>query len=283
MLWLLRVVWKPKTNRPGRPRRPGRRPVVRLGVEELQPRVLPSASPFFGAFGPGPAHAFHAGPGASAAIDYGEHCSGNGSTNAASSVFVAVLTDPSGAKATVTFNATTGNLDVRVTGAAANASFSVVVGTTTLGTFTANASGRGHVDASESGLSVAAGTAVSVGSLTGTFISAADAHLAATLSDPSSTSGATGHARYDALEQEFKLSLSGAAANTTYNVLINNVVVKQVTTDGSGKATLKLSGSDLTQAGVTIQVGSTVSVTDTTGTTTILQGTFAAVTHRERC
>jgi hypothetical protein len=132
----------------------------------------------------------------------------------------------------------------------------------TVGTVNTNASGNGQ--AKLSNVSVQAGSTIMIGGLQGTFT---QANLTASLTG---ATGVTGSSNFNTLKDKLRVSITGAAANTTYNVTVNNVVVGQITTNSAGAGRLKVK-----QPGVTIQSGSTVAVSDTLGDPAILQGTFA--------
>jgi hypothetical protein len=99
--------------------------------------------------------------------------------------------------------------------------------------------------------------------------------LAASLTDANST--ATGTANYQANsttgETKFAVSVTGAAADSTLDVAINDTVVGQLTTDSTGAGSLELSSSPTgTQQALpldfptNINAGSTVTVGTLTGT-----------------
>jgi hypothetical protein len=254
---------------------------TRLGVEELTPRVLLNAGPlglagdhFFG-------HHSHAMVSSSSGPDStgsstttsssGSDNSGNSTTTsshtgegcaAAGATLAADLTNATGATGKALFNATQGTLNVQVKGAAASTSLDIAVNGTTVGTLTTNASGNGHTQLSN--VTAQAGSTITVGDLQGTF---AQAHFTASLTG---ATGVTGSADFNTLQNQLKVLITGAAASTTYNVTVNSVIVGQVTTNSSGSGKLRL-----TPTNVTIQSGSTISVSDTAGDPAILQGTFA--------
>src|SRR5262249_33005081 len=103
-----------------------------------------------------------------------------------------------------------------------------------------------------------------VGDLQGTF---AQVKLTAALTG---SGAATGSASFHTLRNQLHVSITGAAANTTYNVSVNDVVVGQLTTNSAGAGKL-----NVTPSGVTIQAGWTSSVADTAGSAAIVQGVFA--------
>jgi hypothetical protein len=252
-----------RTRRTTRPAR-AQRPQARLTVEELTPRVLPSASAFGRSFG----HAAHAvfstsSTASSSATNSSSSSHAGGMCGAESATLAATLTDASGATGQASFDATTGTLKIQVQGATASTSLSVVVDGTTVGTVTTNASGSGQ--AKLSNVTAKAGSTITVGDLSGTFT---QVQFTATLTG--STTGVTGSASYSSVKNQLRVSVQGAAASTTYNVTVNGVVVGQVTTNSSGKGKLTASPS-----GVTIVAGSTIAVSDTAGSAAILTGTFA--------
>jgi hypothetical protein len=249
------------TRRAGQPARQHPRPQARLGVEELSPRVLPHASPFAVGAGGAFAHALVSSASHATATDSGSS-SHQGCGGAESATFSASLSDASGATGQASYNATAGTLTVSVHGSTASTSLDVVVDGTTVGTVTTNASGNGH--ATLSGVTVAAGSTITVGDLTGTF---AQTKFTASLTG---ATGVTGTATYSTVKNQLRVSVSGAAASTTYNVTVNGVTVGQLTTNSSGAGKLRVSPS-----GVAIQSGSTISIADTAGNAAILTGMFA--------
>lgn len=254
-------------NRPARPRKSS----TRLEVEELTPRVLPSATwlgmhggHLVGHLGHAVGSGFHHSDGSESDSSTGSHAGdthhGDGCASRAN--LAASLTDSGGATGQALFNATTGTLNVHVSGATADSSLDVTVDGMSVGSLTTDASGNGH--SKFSNVTVNPGSAITVGDLSGTF---SQVTLTAALSG---STDASGSAVFNSLENVLHVSISGAAADTTYNVSVNGVVLGQLTTNASGAAKLVVSPS-----GVTIQSGSTVSIADTAGDAAILQGTFA--------
>jgi len=137
-----------------------------------------------------------------------------------------------------------------------------------LGTVSTDASGNGH--AKFTGVTAAAGDALTVGDLTGTL---AQVKFTATLTGAATS--VSGSSSYNSVKNSLHVAISGATASTTYNVSINGAVVGQITTNSNGHGRLKV-----TPTGVTIAAGSTISITDTAGSTAIpdrnvcLKGTF---------
>jgi hypothetical protein len=263
MLTFFGKIFGGMTRKARQPARTHQHSQTRLGVEELNPRVLPSAGPFGLAAARLSGHAFFAA--ASMAAADAMHSSTpfqGGHECGAEATLTASLTDASGATGQASFNATTGTLKIKVQGATASTSLSVAVDGTTVGSVTTDASGNGQVKLSN--VSVQAGSTITVGDLQGTF---AQIRFTASLSG---ATGVTGNANYNSLENQLRVFIRGAAADTTYNVTIDNVVVGQVTTNSSGAGKLHVSPSN-----VTIKAGSTIAISDTAGDPAILQGALA--------
>jgi hypothetical protein len=237
--------------------RPGR-PQVRPGVEELTPRVLLNAGPLHMAAAPlshGPSAATMAGGCAGA---------GHGPDHGLPGANLAAdLTNASGGTGTALVNSAAGALQVQVRGAAAGSTLSVAVDGTTVGSITTDASGNGQ--GKFTGVTAQAGSTIAVGDLQGTL---AQFKFSATLSG--TATGVSGTAFYDSLKNQLHVAVSGAAANTTYNVTVGGTVVGQLTTNASGKGHVTLTPSN-----VTIQAGTSIAIGDTLGNAAILQGTFA--------
>jgi hypothetical protein len=197
---------------------------------------------------------------------------------------------------------------VNVTGATADTTLSVSVGDTVVGEITTDANGAGRLILSSdpSGdeqqlpanfpSGVAAGTAITVGPLSGTLAQGNSGHqgchgedhsnltrLRAPLTDSEGT--ATGSvqlrtgANGDTANTRFVVRVSGATANSSLDVAIDGTVVGQVTTNASGSGKLVLAshpGNDEQSLPAnfptTIAAGSTVTV----GT---LSGTFETSEH----
>jgi hypothetical protein len=175
----------------------------------------------------------------------------------------------SSATGTAAFNSAENELVVGIQGAAPSTTLPVVIDGTQVATIATDANGNGRLELEGSGLTVKAGSTITVGSdLTGTFAAPTpEVHLFAMLTG---TTGATGVAVFSSEGNKLEVEITGAAANTTYNITIDNTTVGQVTTDASGQAEFHAAGGTLT-----VNAGSAISVADTTGTA-ILQGTFAA-------
>jgi hypothetical protein len=237
-----------------------------IEVEELMPRVLPSANAFSLAWGHYAATHVHPSFSAdagttSARSSEGENC-GHGDHAAA---FVASLTDASGATGSAQFNPTTGKLTVEVHGAPADSSLHVEIDGASVGTLTTGTSGNGKVTLSVPNSSIQDGTVIMVGDLAGAF---AQVEFTASLTG---TTGASGSARYNSQGNTLHVSVFGAAADTTYNVTVDGTQIGQLTTDSSGAGKLKTTPA----SGVVIAAGSTLAVSDTEGSGPILTGIFA--------
>ena len=223
-------------------------------------------------------------------------------------VLTATLSDAeSGATGRVTYKTyvedgvTETEFKVTVTGAAADSTLDVSIGDVVVGQITTDADGNGTLKLSSDPdgddeqtlpdnfpTDIAAGAAVTAGSLTGTLATPTGrghggggefegTRLVATLSD--SESDATARVAYKTITRDsttttkFVVSVKNATANSTLDVAIDGVVVGQVTTDDNGAGKLVLS-SDPTgdqQAlpdnfPTTIADGSTVTVGTMTGT-----------------
>ena len=235
----------------------------------------------------------------------------------AQTVLTASLTDStSGATGTVTYSTgshcgeTETELTVSVTGAAANASLDVSIGGAAVGTLTTDSTGAGKLVLSsdpygtEQALpsnfptSIAAGTAVTVGTLSGTLVASTSTTgsgsgtstgcghsqgttLSASLSD--STGAGTGTAtlttktRYGTNTTKLTVSVTGTIASSSLDVVIDGTTVGTLTTDSTGAGTLTLSSNptgteqSLPPNFPTVSSGSTITVGS-------LSGTFATST-----
>jgi hypothetical protein len=247
-----------------------------IGLEELTPRVLPSASPFGlagGHFAPEHGPAIFSGSSSGTGGDSsGGMCTGGGQSSGEGgfgehhdrgATLFANLSDSSGATGTALFNANDGNLFVKVTGATASSTLPVVVDGTTVGSLTTNASGSGFLKLT--GITAAAGNTITVGDLTGTL-----AQVKYTAALTGSTTSVSGSADFNALKSRLYVSITGAAADTTYNVTVDGTVVGKIATNasGAGKLYLKL-------ANVTVTSETAISIADTQGDPAILQGNFS--------
>jgi hypothetical protein len=248
---------------------------------------------------------FHFGPAMfRSQMDFGSGAR-DGEFHSPQTVLSATLTDDStGASATVSYQTsshcgdTSTQLSVSVTGATADSTLDVSVDGTVVGQVATDANGAGTLKLSSKDAtlpddfpaSVAAGAAITVGTMLGTLAastsgdtstghggcsSSASTKLSATLTDSVGT--ASGTASYSTSDDEdgestFSVTVSGATASTTFDVAIDTTVVGQLTTDENGAGSLKLSSSDSTLPAnfpTSISAGSTITI----GT---LSGTFAA-------
>jgi len=232
----------------------------------------------------------------------------------------ASLSDPNNAGATGSISLQTGLVQgvnqttfaVNVSGAAANSTLNVNVGGTTVGTLTTDANGTGSLVLSsnptgtEQALptnfptSIAGGTTVSVGTLSGTLATQFNngcgvfhQNLTANLTDPANTS-ATGTIAYNTSlvhgvpQTTFSVNVTGAAANSPVDVIVGSTTVGTINTDAAGAGSLVLSsnptGSQLalpTNFPASIAAGTTVSVGTLSGTLTSTgYSSFHHIWHR---
>jgi hypothetical protein len=240
----------------------------------------------------------------------------------------ATLTDSSNPTATGTVNYQTGghcgnsttSLTVLVSGEAVNTALGIAIGGVTIGTLTTNATGAGTVTFSSNPtgsqqslssnfpMSIAAGTPVTVGPLSGSFAAATTtgggdsdgdgdgasggchhSHtttLIASLTD--SSTSATGTAAFTSTKSHgnttssLTVSVTGTAASSPLDVVVNGTTVGTLTTDSSGAGTLTLtSGLPTISSGSTITVG-TLSGTFATssGSTLSLSSLIHFLRHR---
>ncbi len=235
-------------------------------------------------------------------------------------VLTAQLTDPSGtATGTLTFETKTydgeteSKLSVSVTGAVANSTLDVSIGDTVVGQVTTDDSGAGKLVLSSEPegtqlplpadfpTAVAAGTAVTVGSLSGTLATPTPSkggcgdhtgtRLSVQLTDANSTAAATVSFKtktYDGVTStKLSVSVTGAAASSSLDVSIDGTVVGQVATDANGASKLVLSSKPMgTQQPLpanfptTIAAGTTVSVGTLSGALAVSTGSGHYRRHR---
>ena len=253
---------------------------MRLNIEELMPRILPSANPFNMAWGHYAESATHP---AFAAFVAGMDSHGRGHDHGGeNATFSATLSDAGGATGTAFFNATSGNLTVSVTKAAANTTLNVTVGTTTIGSFLTDASGNGKATFTEAASAIAVGTSVAAGDVTGTFAQGDSAigtppdsgggecgHGEHDHGNPgamfsaslTNATGATGQALFNPTSGKLTVSVTKAAANSTLNVVVGGNTVGSVTTDAGGNGE-----TTITEAGTAITAGTKITVGDLSGT-----------------
>jgi hypothetical protein len=227
---------------------------------------------------------------------------GSSSSTSDKTVLAATLTDSeTGETAKVTYKTHTEDgvteteFKVKVTGAAADTPLEVAIGGTVVGQITTDSNGAGTLklssdpDDDEQALpanfptDIAAGTAVSVGSLTGELAARTHAHhgcgehtaLTASLTDSSSsaTGTATFHSttKHDETTTTLKVSVTGATASSSLPVAIDGTVIGQLSTDAAGAGSAVFStnpGTDEVQATfpTTVSAGSTITVGSLSGT-----------------
>src|SRR5262249_35106461 len=104
-------------------------------------------------------------------------------------------------------------------------------------------------------------------------------HLVATLTGTTGSGTAHYHVDVTATNNALKVKVTGLTANTTYDVLLDDVNVGSLTTDANGAGTVTLTNLTNTVTAGTSTLSLTVTTTDpTTGATTtatVLSGTFA--------
>jgi hypothetical protein len=274
-------------NGGGKPVNPGRS--VPLSVEALEVRATPSHGfglgaaprPFDGLFGPGQFAAAVTG------------WAGMSSTSTLS----ATLTGATGTSGSVTFttnaSAGTNSLSVQVAGLSANTTYTVLAGTTTLGTLTTDANGAGTLSASNVSAAVSSGATITVADansatvLSGTLAASSTGRgrgdcgrgggasgLSAALTGAAGTSGtATFDVDPSTGTNHLGVQVAGLTAATSYTVSSGTSTLGTITTNASGSGTLSV---DNTTAG--LGTGSTITVTDPSSST-VLTGTLAAPTN----
>jgi hypothetical protein len=227
------------------------------------------------------------------------------------SVLTASLTDPnSSATGTVTYSTESHcqsetELTVSVTGATDNASLDISIGGTVVGTLMTDSTGAGKLvlssnpSGSEQSLpsnfptSIAAGTAITVGSLSGSFAASTStggsndggsggcSHsqgttLSASLTDPTGSDIGTATLTtktYDGTTTtKLTVSVTGAADGASLDVVVDGTTVGTLTTDSTGAGTLVLSSNptgteqSLPPNFPTISAGSTITLGSLSGT-----------------
>lgn len=236
--------------------------------------------------------------------------SSSSSTSTAATVLATQLTDSAGTATgsasyeSYTYNGTTETrFQVRVTGATASTTLDVSVDGVIVGQIATDANGAGKLTLSSSPhgsheqqlpanfpTSVTSGSTVSVGTLSGSLATPTNTGggcgehtgttLAAQLTD--SEGSAVGTATYftgtspdGTTVTKFKVSVTGATADTTLDVAIAGTVVGQVTTDANGAGSLVLS-SNPTSSEQSLPSNFPTSITSGTAVTVgTLSGTLA--------
>jgi hypothetical protein len=254
----------------GRGRHPGNRvPVrqalqVRLGLQELSRRIVPSGCAS-GAASAGQAaraaqdHESVAAMTRSATADSltgGRTCGGQ-----AEATVAANLSNANGATGTALFDADSNALQVQVQGAATDTTIEVSVDGTSVGTLSTDAAGNGSAEFAN--VPVQAGSAITVGDLSGVF---ARSSISAALSG---SSGARGSASFDSIQNELRVTVHAASPNSTFDVSIDGAVVGQITTNDSGSGKLVVSPATV------IQIGSMIAILDSATDSSLLEGLFA--------
>jgi hypothetical protein len=266
-----------------------RRLSVRLTLEPFESRDLPNAAPLFAAMHQlslgTPAHMGASNAGSSD-TSYQGHYQGQDQTQ--TQTLAAHLTGATGTSGIATFrsNATSGDnsLNIQVSGLTAHATYTVMSGTTKVGTITTNANGRGFLSVSKVSPTLTAGATISVlDSAKATVLSGKLATLSPTPFTRLSASlrgatGTAGTAQYDdnatSGENSLRLRVSGLSADSTYTVKIGDTTVGRINTDADGRGWLSESLS------TTVSSGSAITILNSKGTS-VLQGTFAADTGND--
>lgn len=262
----------------GGSRRPATRKIargslqVRLGLDELSHRIVPSGcSSGMAASGrmsqpssdneSAEALTRTASFESARQVRAAEGAAGHPCGEQAQATLTAPLTNASGATGTATFSPSSGTIVVVVIGAAVDSSLDVAVDGTTIGTLNTDSTGAGKTTISAA--DVLAGSTITVGDLQGTF---AKSQLKAELSGDTE---ATGRAAFDVAALQMRVFLRGAEANTTYDISVHGSVTGQLNTNESGSGKLVVT---LTSA---VQAGSTIAIIDATSGESLLNGAFA--------
>ncbi len=241
-------------------------------------------------------------------------------SDASHTVLSTQLTDSSGSgTGTATYSTSTvdgttvTSFNVSITGATSDTTLDVAIGGTVVGQITTDSSGAGTLSLSSNPTSsqqalpsnfpttVAAGTAVTVGTLSGTLATSTDmsggcggegdggglsdvTRLTAQLTDSSSTatgkvSYTTGTAADGTTVTRFKVTVTGATASTTLDVAVGGTVVGQITTDSSGDGSLILSSNPKDSNEQSLPTNFPTTITSGTAVTVgTLSGTLATPT-----
>ena len=237
-MWeLIRKLFRSANNKSYR-----RRP-IRLTLESFESRDLLSASPLCAGFQTpsmsdrSQSTSVHAG---SSDSSHGCH------DNSQSQTLTASLTGATGTSGSATVKSDTSSGDnslvVQVSGLAANSTFTVTSGTTTLGTITTDANGSGKLSVSNLSPALAAGADITVVDaneatvLTGTLADPnAKTHLNAILTGVTGTSGhAHFHSSAATGNNGLRVRVSGLTADATYEVQVDGTTVGQISTDDNG-------------------------------------------------
>jgi hypothetical protein len=206
--------------------------------------------------------------------DGGDDQESNGEEMNSDNTLEAHLTNGSGATGTAEFNATTGDFELQIEGAAANTTLDVSIDGNSVGSISTDANGNGQLELSNVTFTVMNQSTITVGDpnnggLTGTFGSSSTASTELSVQLTSSTSNAHGEAEFSSGDQMLKVEIEGAAPNTTYDVSIDGNKVGTITTDSEGEGEVQLS-----TAGVTVQQGSTLTIGDLNNP--LLSGPFSS-------
>jgi hypothetical protein len=188
-------------------------------------------------------------------------------------------------KAKVEINAATGTnkLNVSITGLAASTTYTVMAGTTTLGTITTSSTGSGDLKVRNTTASLTAGTTITVVDssnntvLTGTLAYPVNpvTQLTGSLTASSGSSGA-GNVHYSSNSKtgtnSLSVHVSGLSDNATYTVMSGTTTLGTITTNSKGWGMLLESNISSS-----LSSGATITVVDSSGNT-VLTGTLATAT-----
>jgi hypothetical protein len=234
----------------------------------------------------------------------------NGHHHSDSTGLSAMLTDAAtGATATVAYKASTDEegettLKVSVTGADADSTLDVVIGTENVGSITTDANGAGSLTLSSNPgddeqplpanfpADVAAGTVVTVGAMSGTLGKTrgnghghhgchgeAGAAFRASLSDETGAAATVNYSsstRNGTTNTKLSVSVTGAAASSSLDVAIDGTVVGQVATDETGAGSLVLASNPTgTQQQLPANFPTTINASTSVSVGT-MTGSFAA-------
>ena len=230
------------------------------------------------------------------------------------SLSASLADDTTGATATVTYKASTDEdgettLEVRVTGAEASSTLDVTVGGENVGSITTDANGAGSLTlSSDPGdgeqplpanfpTEVAAGTAVTVGAMSGTLGTTrgnghgrhgchgeAGAAFSASLSDDATGEAATVNysstTRNGTTNTKLSVSVTGATVSSSLDVAIDGAVVGQVATDETGAGSLVLASNPTgTQQPLPANFPTTINASTSVSVGT-MAGTFSATASK---
>jgi hypothetical protein len=196
----------------------------------------------------------------------------------------ATLTGATGTSGTATFtiytDTGTNKLNVHVAGLTASTTYTVMSGTSKLGTITTDASGAGTLTASDIAASLETGSTISIVDstsatvLSGTLAASKSAitHLTSSLTGTTGSGTLNYTANANTGTNSLSVSVAGLTPSTNYSVDSGTNTLGTISTNSSGSGTLLVSNVSPALAS-----GGSVSVVDP-GNTTVLAGTLATGT-----